>query len=35
VTTCRAEAFADEGNSPIATLLASMMTLQNRAAARD
>jgi uncharacterized protein (TIGR00369 family) len=30
VTTCRGEAFADEGTTPIATLLASMMTLHDR-----
>ena len=34
VTTCRGEAFADEGTKPIAVLLASMMTLHERAGIR-
>ena len=34
VTTCRGEAFADEGTTPIAILLASMMTLHDRTGIR-
>jgi len=34
VTTCRAEAFADDGTAPIAILLASMMTLHDRSGIR-
>jgi uncharacterized protein (TIGR00369 family) len=34
ITTCRGEAFAGGGSRPIAILLASMMTLQDRAGIR-
>lgn len=35
VTTCRGEAFADGGTAPIATLLASMVTLHDRSGSRS